>query len=70
MNTMCRGEKGLLDQIALFQTYHNFVLLHASLRQPLPRIPDRMHVDKVSALFPLFFGVADSSADTAGNCKN
>jgi hypothetical protein len=29
----------LLDELALFQTYHNFVLPHASLRQPL-LIPD------------------------------
>ena len=34
MNTLCQGEDGLLDQLALFQTYHNFVLPHASLRQP------------------------------------
>jgi hypothetical protein len=25
-----------LDQMVLFQTYHNFVLPHASLRQSLP----------------------------------
>jgi hypothetical protein len=31
-----RGEEGRLDQMVLFQTYHNFVLPHASLRQPLP----------------------------------
>ena len=36
MNTLCRGEEGLLDQMVLFQTYHNFVVPHASLRQPLP----------------------------------
>ena len=36
VNTLCRGEEGLLDQMVLFQTYHNFVLPHASLRQPLP----------------------------------
>src|SRR5215472_10685687 len=36
VNTLCQGEKGLLDQLVLFQTYHNFVLPHASLRQPLP----------------------------------
>jgi IS1 family transposase len=35
VNTLCRGEEGLRDQIVLFQTYHNFVLPHASLRQPL-----------------------------------
>jgi IS1 family transposase len=36
VNTLCRGEEGLRDQLVLFQTYHNFVLPHASLRQPLP----------------------------------
>ena len=35
VNTLCQGEAGLLDQLALFQGYHNFVLPHASLRQPL-----------------------------------
>jgi IS1 family transposase len=34
-NTLCQGEEGLLDRLVLFQTYHNFVLPHASLRQPL-----------------------------------
>jgi IS1 family transposase len=36
VNTLCRGEEGLRDQMVLFQTYHNFVVPHASLRQPLP----------------------------------
>jgi IS1 family transposase len=36
VNTVCRGEEGLLDRLVVFQTYHNFVLPHASLRQPLP----------------------------------
>ena len=36
VNTLCQGEAGLRDQVALFQVYHNFVLPHASLRQPLP----------------------------------
>jgi IS1 family transposase/transposase-like protein len=31
----CKGEAGLRQQLALFQVYHNFVLPHASLRQPL-----------------------------------
>jgi IS1 family transposase len=35
VNTLCQGEEGLRDQLVLFQTYHNFVLPHASLRQPL-----------------------------------
>jgi len=33
VNTLCQGEAGLRDQLALFQVYHNFVLPHASLRQ-------------------------------------
>jgi IS1 family transposase len=42
VNTLCQGEEGLLDQLVLFQTYHNFVLPHASLRQALP-IPEPTH---------------------------
>jgi hypothetical protein len=33
---LCQGEDGLQHHLVLFQTYHNFVLPHASLRQPLP----------------------------------
>jgi hypothetical protein len=36
VNTLCRDEESLRDQLVLFQTYHNFVVPHASLRQPLP----------------------------------
>jgi IS1 family transposase len=39
VNTLCQGEDSLQQQLAVFQTYHNFVLPHASLRQPL-RIPE------------------------------
>jgi IS1 family transposase len=35
VNTLCQGEAGLREQLALFHVYHNFVLSHASLRQPL-----------------------------------
>lgn len=35
VNTLCPGEAGLRDQWVVFRTYHNFVLPHASLRQPL-----------------------------------
>jgi IS1 family transposase len=35
VNTLCQGEVGMQDQLMLFQVYHNFVLPHASLRQPL-----------------------------------
>src|SRR5215468_11242067 len=40
VNTLCQGEAGLRDQLALFQVYHNVVLPHASLRlaltEPMP----------------------------------
>ena len=36
VNTLSQREAGLRDQLALFQVYHNFVVPHASLRQPLP----------------------------------
>jgi IS1 family transposase len=42
VNTVCQGEGGLQQQLVVFQTYHNFVLPHASLRQPL-RIPEPTH---------------------------
>jgi IS1 family transposase len=35
VNTLCRAENGLRRQLVMFQTYHNFCLPHASLRQPL-----------------------------------
>ena len=35
VKTLCQGEDGLHHQLVLFQTYHNFVLPHASVRQPL-----------------------------------
>jgi IS1 family transposase len=35
VNTLCQGEDGLQYQLVLFKSYHNFVLPHASLRQPL-----------------------------------
>jgi hypothetical protein len=34
--TLCKGEAGLCQQLALYQVYSNFCLPHASLRQPLP----------------------------------
>ena len=34
--TPCKSADGLCQQLALFLVYHNFVLSHASLRQPLP----------------------------------
>jgi IS1 family transposase len=35
VNTLCQGEEGMQQQLAVFHAYHNFVLPHASLRQPL-----------------------------------
>jgi transposase-like protein/IS1 family transposase len=35
VNTWCKHEAGIRQQLALFHTYHNFVLPHASLRVPL-----------------------------------
>jgi hypothetical protein len=37
VNTLCKQEAGLRQQVALFHTYHNFCLPHASLRLPLPQ---------------------------------
>ena len=42
VNTLCQGEAGVRDQLVLFQTYHNFVVPHASVRQPL-LIPEPTH---------------------------
>jgi IS1 family transposase len=36
VNTLGKHEAGLRHQLTLFQTYHNFVLPHASLRVPRP----------------------------------
>jgi hypothetical protein len=35
VTTLGQGEDGLRQQLVVFQTYHNFCLPHASLRQPL-----------------------------------
>ena len=35
VNTVCKHEAGLRQQLALFHAYHNFCLPHASLRLPL-----------------------------------
>ena len=36
-STLCKGEDGLRQQLAVYHAYYNFVLPHASLRQPLPQ---------------------------------
>jgi len=35
VTTLCKGEDGLRQQLALYHVYYNFVLPHASLRQPV-----------------------------------
>ena len=40
VNTLCKHEMGLRQQLTLFHAYHNFVLPHASLRVPLPDLMD------------------------------
>jgi IS1 family transposase len=37
VTTLCKGEDGLRQQLALYHVYYNFCLPHASLRQPLPQ---------------------------------
>ena len=34
-STLCKGEAGLQQQLALYHVYYNFCLPHASLRQAL-----------------------------------
>jgi len=40
VSTLCKGEDGLRQQLAIFHCYYNFCLPHASVRQPLPQ-PER-----------------------------
>jgi IS1 family transposase len=37
VRTLCKGEEGLRQPLALYQTYDNFCLPHARLRQALPQ---------------------------------
>jgi hypothetical protein len=37
VTTLCKGEEGLHQQLALYHVYYNFCLPHASLRLPLPQ---------------------------------
>jgi hypothetical protein len=40
VNTLCKHEAELRQQLAMFQAYHNFCLPHASLRLLLPETDD------------------------------
>jgi IS1 family transposase len=42
VSTLCKGEEGLHQQLALYHVYYNFCLPHASLRQALPQ-PEPTH---------------------------
>jgi len=42
VSTLCKGEDGLRQQVAVFHCYYNFCLPHASVRQPLPQ-PESTH---------------------------
>jgi hypothetical protein len=37
VSTLCKGEDGLRQQLALYHAYYNFCLPHASLRRPVPQ---------------------------------
>src|SRR4029434_1338684 len=37
VSTLCKGEDGLRQQLAVFHCYDNFCLPHASARRPLPQ---------------------------------
>jgi hypothetical protein len=37
VTTLCKGEVGFRQQLALYHVYYNFCLPHASLRQPTPQ---------------------------------
>ena len=37
VSTLCKGEDGLRQQLALYHTYYNFCIPHTSLRLPLPQ---------------------------------
>ena len=42
VSTLCKGEDGMRQQLAVFHCYDNFCLPHASVRQPLPQ-PEPTH---------------------------
>lgn len=56
VNTLCKHEAGLRHQLALFQTYHNFCLPHASLRLPLPELDTLSETGSIKRWQPLDAG--------------
>ena len=53
VSTLCKGEDGLRQQLALYHVYYNFCLPHASLRQPLPQ-PQPTNGTGSAKLWPLY----------------
>jgi hypothetical protein len=54
--TLCKGEDGVRQQLALYQPYHNFCLPHGSLRQPLPvPEPTKGSGSRIVKIFELAF---------------
>jgi IS1 family transposase len=39
VSTLCKGEDGIQQQLALYHVYYNFCLPHASVRRPLGCVP-------------------------------
>ena len=65
---------GSLETLGIYKSSGSPVLDAAAYdtlnrAQPLPKIPDRMHVDKATGLFPMLYGTADSSNAGTGDCK-
>jgi hypothetical protein len=50
VNTLCKHEAGLRQQLALFQAYHIFVLPHSSLRQELAELRYFRTTPRIGAL--------------------
>src|SRR5712691_2840587 len=42
VSTLCKGEDGVRQQLALYHMYYNFCLPHTALRQPMP-LPEPTH---------------------------
>jgi protein TonB len=65
---------GSLETLGIHKSSGSPILDAAALdtlnkAQPLPRIPDRMHVEKATGLFPMLYGTAESSDAGTGDCK-
>jgi hypothetical protein len=66
--TPCKSEDGLRQQLALFQVYHNFVLPHASLRQPLAEPVPTHGMGSAKVWRPWTPAMAAGLTDHDGHC--